>query len=241
MLYVLKARPSSAYDVEAFSRAKDALDSIFDRTPDLVISDVVMPEMDGLALCRILKTDLRTSHVPVLLLTAKMENTDIIDGFGNGADMYIIKPFSPRVIEARIRSLLKNRALLRDKFRDNPSAIETLVPDQTPDQRFFARIKAVVEQRLADPKFTVDVLASEAGISRTGLFKKLKSMAKITPNEYICKIRLEKAAQTFRGDDVRAGEVCWNVGFSSRSHFTRCYQTEYGVSPSEYHAQNKTS
>lgn len=239
MLYFLNVLLSATYDVMAFSRAKDALDSIFDHTPDLVISDVMMPEMDGLAFCRILKTDLRTSHVPVILLTAKIDNTDIIDGFDNGADMYIVKPFSPRVIEARIRSILRNRALLKDKFRDKPSAIETLVSDESPDKRFFARIKAIVEQRLADQEFTVDVLASEVGISRTGLFKKLKSMVKITPNEYIRKIRLEKAAQMLAADDVRVGEVCWNVGFSSRSHFTKCFQEQYGVSPSEYRAQKK--
>lgn len=239
MLNFLKVLLSIRYDVRAFARAKDALDSIFDHAPDLVISDVMMPEMDGLEFCRILKTDLRTSHVPVILLTAKMESTDIIDGFDNGADMYIIKPFSPQVIEARIRSILTNRALLRDKFRENPSVIETMVSDESPDKRFFTRIKAIVEERLADQEFTVDVLASEVGISRTGLFTKLKSVAKITPNEYIRKIRLEKAIQMLKADDVRVSEVCWNVGFSSRSHFTKCFQAQYGVSPSEYHAQQK--
>ncbi len=237
MLNFLNALLSDTYDVRSFSRAREALESVYDRIPDLVISDVMMPEMDGMEFCRILKTDIRTSHIPVLLLTARVENTDVIDGFDNGADMYIIKPFSPQVIEARIRSVLLNRAILRDRFRETPSVIETMMPEQSPDKRFFTRIKTIVEERIADPEFTVDVLAREVGISRTGLFTKLRSVASITPNEYIRKIRLERAAQMLKADDVRVGEVCWNVGFQSRSHFTKCFQAQYGVSPSEYHSQ----
>jgi len=240
MLNFLNVLLSGVYDIRGFSRAKDALDSIFDHTPDLVISDVMMPEMDGMEFCSILKKDLRTSHIPVILLTAKVENTDIINGFDNGADMYILKPFSPQVIEARIRSILINRTLLIEKFRNNPSVIETMVPEDSPDKRFFVKIKAIVEEHLADQDFTIDVLAREVAISRTGLFTKLKSIAKITPNEYIRKIRLEKAAEMLRTEDVRVGEVCWKVGFSSRSHFTKSFQAQYGISPSEYHAQSKT-
>lgn len=237
MLNFLNDLLSAHYDVRAFSSADEALKSVFDNIPDLIISDVMMPGIDGMEFCHILKTDLRTSHVPVILLTAKVENSDIISGFDSGADMYIVKPFSPKVIEARIRSILANRAILCEKFRETPSVIESMMPDNSPDKVFFARINAIVEKHLTDPELSIKMLTREAAVSRTSLFNKLKSLAQITPNDYIRKVRLEKAAEMLKGEDVRIGEVCWSVGFSSRSHFSKCFQAQYGVTPSDYHAR----
>ena len=237
MLGFLCSLLSATYDVKAFSRADEALEPIRTSPPDLVISDVMMPGTDGMEFCRILKNDIRTSHVPVILLTAKVENTDVIDGFDNGADMYIIKPFSPKVIEARIRSILKNRDILRDRFRETPSVIDTMMPDDSPDKRFFLKIRSIIEEHIADPNLSIDSMAREAGVSRTGLFTKLKAVAQITPNEYIRKIRLEKAAELLRKNNVRVSEVCYIVGFQSRSHFTRSFVAQYGISPREYQSQ----
>lgn len=234
MLDFLNEVLSEVYEVECVENAQAALAAIQACPPDLIVSDVMMPGTDGMEFCRIIKSDILTSHIPVILLTAKVEKSDFVKGFDSGADLYVAKPFSTEVILAQIRGLLVNRARLREKFAADPSAISEIVPKSDIDKEFFDRMHSIIEQRMADADFSVDTLAQELAISRTGLFTKLKSLLGMTPNDYIRLVRLQKAASLLKTTDMRVTEVCWQVGFSSRSHFTKCFQEKYGMSPSEY-------
>lgn len=234
MLRFMSDLLSPVYDVLTASCADEALKVIARVEPSLIVSDVMMPGIDGMEFCRMIKSDIRTSHIPVILLTAKVGDSDFVTGFDSGADLYATKPFSPEVLLSQIRSLLANRDILRNQLKENPTIIANLVPNDSPDKEFFTKIRQIVEERLSDPEFSVDVLAREAAISRTGLFTKLKAVAEITPNEYIKQVRLQKAAELLSNNKMRVSEVCWQVGFSSRSHFAKCFQTQFGVPPSEY-------
>lgn len=234
MLAFLNELLSPHYDVECAGDAEEAFVKLESYSPDLIVSDVMMPGIDGMEFCRRLKQDINTSHIPVVLLTAKVEDSDFVTGFDSGADLYVTKPFSTDVIKAQIRSLLANRERLRERFVSDPEVIEELVPHSSIDKEFFDRIKGIIVERMTDPEFSVDVLAREMAISRTGLFTKLKAITGMTPNDYIRLIRLQKAAELLETTNMRVNEVCWQVGFSSRSHFAKCFQTQFGVSPSEY-------
>lgn len=234
MLSFLRELLAPSYDVECACDAEKGMEILSSWIPDLIITDVMMPGIDGMEFCRRLKHDIATSHIPVVLLTAKVEDEDFVTGFDSGADMYVTKPFSTDVIKARIRGLLANRARLRERFVADPAVIEEIAPNSDIDKDFFDRMRRIVEERLDDSEFSVDVLAREMAISRTGLFTKVKAVAGMTPNDYIRNIRLQKAAELLKTTNMRVNEVCWQVGFSSRSHFAKCFQSQFGVSPSEY-------
>ncbi len=225
---------SEDYDVDCSENADDAQAKIKELIPDLVISDIMMPGTNGIELCRLLKHNINTSHVPVVLLTAKVENIDFVKGFETGADLYVTKPFSTDVLKAQIHSLLLNREILRKRFASDPDVIDDLVSNSGLDKAFFEKVKASVEEKYSDPEYSVDVMARDAAISRTGLFTKIKALTGMTPNEYIRMVRLQKAERLLATTDMRVNEVCWQVGFSSRSHFAKCFQQKYGVNPSDY-------
>lgn len=203
---------------------------------DLVLTDVMMPVMDGLELCRRIKCDIVTSHIPVVLLTAKSDKEDFVEGYGRGADAYVAKPFSIDVVRAQVDAILRNRKRIRRNFLAKPESDPDIVPNSSLDKIFFDKLTAIVEQRLTDPDFSVDILAREIGISRTGLFTKIKAVCGMTPNGFIKVIRLRKAAALLAHPDARVNEVCIDVGFSSRSHFAKSFQDQYGVSPTAYRA-----
>ena len=240
MLDFLEGILLSDYEVKRAENAEEALAVCAADIPDIIVSDVMMPGIDGMELCRRIKNDINVSHVPVILLTAKVENVDYVTGFDSGADLYVTKPFSTDVLKAQIKGLLANRARLRERLAANPSmvvssdVISEVVPESNIEKEFFERMQRVIEDRMSDNTFTVDVLAKELAISRTGLFTKLKTLVGVTPNEYIRMIRLRKAAELLKSTNLRINEVCWQVGFSSRSHFSKCFQEQYGMSPSEY-------
>lgn len=227
------------FDVVCASNAEEGLKKLDEIEPSLIISDIMMPGIDGVEFCRRIKHNLNTSHIPVILLTAKVEDSDFVVGLDNGADLYVTKPFSPNVIKAQIRSLLSNRNLLRQRFKTDPSKIQEFIPGSSLDKEFFNRINEIITQRMADPDFSVDMLAKDAAISRTGLFTKLKAIAGMTPNEYIRQIRLQKAAELLASHTLQISEVCWQVGFSSRSHFAKSFQLKYGMTPTEYRNRQK--
>lgn len=224
----------SHYRVESASDGESALKKLHTLRPDLIITDIMMPGIDGIELCKRVKQNLNTSHIPVLLLTAKSETGDYTEGLRNGADGYLIKPFSSEVIEAQIVSLLQNRKQLKQKFCSSPTALPDIVADSEMDKKFLKRVSQIIEERISNPSFGVEELAREAGISRTGLFTKLKSLSDMTPNEYITLIRLKKAAQLLRQPDIQVGEVCYLVGYSSTSYFTKCFKAQFGATPIEF-------
>lgn len=188
--------------------------------------------MDGIQLCRHIKQNLSTSHIPVILLTAKAATENYVEGLENGADVYLEKPFSSDVINAQIASIFRNREGLKKDFKTKPmvssvsiSKLDTLLMD---------KISKIIEKRMTDSDFTVDVLAQEVGISRSGLFAKIKAISGMTPNDYIRLIRLKKAAYLLKEEGVSSSEACFRVGFSSPSYFAKCFQAQFGIAPAEF-------
>lgn len=234
MLAFLKEIFAATYDVTCASDAKEALTFTKDTQFDIIVSDIMMPEIDGTELCRRLKTDINTSHIPVVLLTAKVENDDVVTGFNSGADLYVTKPFSVAVIKAQINSLLENRNRLRRKLLNDPAAITEIIPRTNIDEVFFSKLKTIVEKNIGNQDFSVDVLAREMAISRTGLFAKVKAVTGMTPNDYIRHQRIHHAAKLIRTTDMLISEVCEAVGFSSRSHFAKYFQSVFNCAPAEY-------
>lgn len=234
LLEYLQMVLSPHYRVTCASNGKEAFGLLADSLPDLVISDVMMPIMDGVELCRRIKQDIQTSHVPVILLTAKAETGDYVEGLENGADLYIAKPFSSDIIKAQIQSLLLNRERIKGRFRSEPMIPPASVAGSRLDKVFLEKISRIIEERMTDSSFTVDVLAQEAGISRTGFFTKLKAVSGMTPNDFIRVMRLKKAAELLSQGEMQVSEVCFQVGFSSPSYFTKCFQAQFGVAPAEF-------
>ena len=229
----LSAVLSSYYNVEISSNGAEAWKILNKEVYDLVISDVMMPVMNGIELCRKIKENLSTSHIPVILLTAKATKDDYVEGLESGADVYLEKPFSEDVLKAQIKSLFVNREKARKNFNDMPNASLTGSLNSKVDIEFMQKISEIIDKHIVDSEFSVDVLAQEVGISRSGLFVKIKAVAGMTPNDYIRLIRLKMAARLLK-EGISSSETCYRVGFSSPSYFSQCFQKQFGVSPKEY-------
>jgi signal transduction histidine kinase/ligand-binding sensor domain-containing protein/DNA-binding response OmpR family regulator len=203
--------------------------------PDIIVSDVMMPRMDGFELCQKLKTDQRTSHIPVILLTAKASNADKIEGFDIGADDYIIKPFDAGEVRARIRNLLAQRRRLHEHFR-RYGLFEIEEGKITPlDQKFLQKTVAVIAEHMSDAAFGVEVLASEMAVSRSLLLKKIEALIGEPPSELVKRTRLNKAAQLIEGRYGNISEIALEVGFNNPSYFGECFKKQFGCTPSHYH------
>jgi len=204
--------------------------------PDLIISDVLMPRMDGLALCRALKEDLRTSHIPVLLLTAKTTFNDRTQGLAGGADAYLTKPFHPAELQLQVRNLLtrqqRQRAWLQGQFlRPDETPVATLPPSSDPS--FTEQLQAVLAQHLSDPRFGVEELTSALQLSRVQLYRKVKTLTGFTVTELLRNYRLGQARQQLR-TTASVADVAEAVGFESASYFARCFREQYGLTPTAY-------
>jgi signal transduction histidine kinase/ligand-binding sensor domain-containing protein/DNA-binding response OmpR family regulator len=200
----------------------------------LIVSDWMMPEMDGAALCRRVREDRNTSHIPFVMLTAKTDNDSKTEGMECGADAYIEKPFSMKYLEACIRNLIDMRTQLMKRFSNTPSEPISQIASNHADNEFLTRMNEIIEENIANPKLNVTFLAEQMAISRSGLFAKIKSLTNVTPNEMIQVIRLRKAAILLREGRYRINEVSYMVGFGSPSYFTKCFQKQFGVNPGEY-------
>lgn len=207
-----------------------ALESI----PDLIISDVMMPKRDGNELCRILKTDEKTSHVPIIMLTAKADSESKVHGLETGADDYLIKPFDSKELLARVHNLIKQRQQLRERF----SREIVLKPQDiaiTPmDEVFLNKVKAVVEAHLSDEDFEVEILGHKVGMSRSQIHRKLKALTNQSASQFIRSMRLQRAVELLKQDAGTVAEIAYQVGFGSQAYFTKCFHEQFGCSPKEY-------
>ena len=197
--------------------------------PDVIVSDVMMPGMDGVECCRRLKHELQTSHIPVILLTACSLDEQRIQGYDGGADSYISKPFSAQLLLSRVRNLISGRQKLRQFFADGQSLEKESLTAL--DKDFVTRFRTLVEERLSDPILNVEDLGREMGMSRVQLYRKLKSLTNYSPNELLRQMRLNKAASLLSASDMTVAEVAYEVGFSSPSYFTKCYKEQFGEIP----------
>lgn len=222
------------YRVVIAKNGKVGLEKAMEILPDVIVSDVMMPVMNGIECCEALKTDERTAHIPVILLTALAEERQQLEGYGAGADDYLPKPFSLAVLKAKIKNLLKRSERLKLYFRDR---FDLRTPEQTvanPDKEFVSKVTRVVLAHLQDPEFDVELFCSEMAMSRASLFRKLKSTTGCSASSFTRNIRIKRAAELLGQHAYSIGEVAAQVGFSDPNYFTRCFKEIYGITPSEF-------
>ncbi|WP_281643959.1 hybrid sensor histidine kinase/response regulator transcription factor [Bacteroides zoogleoformans] len=234
MRHFLSNSLAGQYVVLTAEDGLDALEKMKQNDVTLIVSDWMMPRMDGIELCRKIRADQTTSHIPFILLTAKTDLESKVEGLDCGADAYIEKPFSVQYLEACIKNLLELRDLLRNKFSKMPMIPLSSVASNATDNRFLTRINEIIEQNFSNSELSVDFLAEQLCISRSGLFAKIKTLADVTPNELIQIVRLKKAAALLMENQYRINEICYMVGFNSPSYFAKCFQKQFGIKPGEF-------
>lgn len=210
-----------------------------EKIPDLIVSDMMMFEMDGMELCKRLKTNDLTYHIPVILLTARSSESHQLEGLETGADDYVTKPFNLDILKTRIRNLLESRRILRERFSREVRVKPKDIVITSLDEQFLERAIRTVEEHLSDQSFDVQTFSHKMGISRAQLFRKLKALTSETPVELIQTIRLKRAAQLLVDSQMNITEICFEAGFNYPSHFARLFHAKFGFSPKEYRRQSQ--
>lgn len=222
----------SEYTVIEAADGSEGIRKAMKYVPDLIISDVMMPGIDGIECCRRLKSELQTCHIPVILLTACSLDEQRIQGYDGGADSYISKPFSSQLLMARVRNLIDSHRRLKQFFGDRQTLAKEDVCDM--DKDFVERFKALIEAKMGDSSLNVEDLGKDMGLSRVQLYRKIKSLTNYSPNELLRIARLKKAASLLASSDMTVAEIGYEVGFSSPSYFTKCYKEQFGESPTDF-------
>ncbi|MEJ5263393.1 MAG: two-component regulator propeller domain-containing protein [Ignavibacterium sp.] len=222
------------YNLYICDNAKDAIEIAINHSPDLIVSDVMMPEMDGIDFCKIIKTDIRTSHIPVILLTAKAALDSKIEGLETGADDYIIKPFDKEELLIRIKNLIEQRKILREKFSKEIFLKPESLVTNTLDKEFIMRLTEILEKNIGEFNFDSEKLAQKLAISRSQLNRKIKAITGKGPGEFIRDVRMKKAAQLIIENKLSITQIALEVGFASPAQFTRAFKKHFGCLPSEF-------
>ena len=215
---------------------KEALEQIFKKTPDLVISDIMMPEMDGLTLCRKIKQNVNLNHIPVILLTAKTREEDNLEGLNTGADAYIMKPFNIEILQKTVENLINTRQQLRKVFTGQQN-LENKVQKlevKSPDEKLMERIMKVINENIGNPNLTIETITTEVGISRVHLHRKLKELTNQTTRDFIRNIRLKEAARLLSEKQHTISEIAMLTGFTDPNNFSTTFKELYGMPPSMY-------
>jgi signal transduction histidine kinase/CheY-like chemotaxis protein/AraC-like DNA-binding protein len=235
IILLLNSILSDKYIVHKANNGQKALKILEDERIDLVISDVIMPDMDGLTLCKKIKENIQTSHIPVILLTAKGEIENRIEGLQVGADSYIPKPFHPEHLFIRIEKLIERMELIRMKFRNfaDLELTELSTGIGVKDDDFFSRITQCIQLHLGEPDFNADMIAEEVGMSKASLYKKVKTITGLTPHGLIKQYRLKKAADLLKTTDLSVSEVIFETGFNSRSYFYKSFNEMFHCHPKD--------
>ena len=220
------------YTVIEAADGSDGIRKAMKYVPDLIISDVMMPGIDGIECCRRLKSELQTCHIPVILLTACSLDEQRIQGYDGGADSYISKPFSSQLLLARVRNLIDSHRRLKQFFGDRHTLAKEDVCDM--DKNFVEKFKSLLDAKLGDSNLNVEDLGKDMGLSRVQLYRKIKSLTNYSPNELLRIARLKKAASLLASSDMTVAEIGYEVGFSSPSYFTKCYREQFGESPTDF-------
>jgi DNA-binding response OmpR family regulator len=207
--------------------------------PDLIICDIMMPKIDGLEVTRQLKSNFTTSHIPVIILTAKSTTEQKIDGIETGADDYITKPFNMRYLLKRINNIINQRKKLKEKFSQDPGIKPEKLSSSSADQKFLANVISLVENNMRNPDFSIDDMVVELGHSRTVFYKKMKGITGYAPKEFTRLIRMKKAAVLLRETDITATQVSYEIGYNDPDYFSKSFKNFFGEPPSEYQKKFK--
>ncbi len=236
ILSYLKEELEGDYRIMTRKNGREAYDTILADTPDLVISDIMMPEMDGLSLCRKIKQNTNVNHVPVILLTAKSKPEDTMEGMATGADAYMVKPFNTELLKSTIANLIANRKLLKSKFsgaQQQEDKVQKLSM-KSADEILMSKIMKVINENLSNPDLNVEMLAANVGLSRVHVHRKLKELTNLSARDFIKNIRLQQAAALLKEKKLTVSEVAYATGYTNLSHFSSSFKEVHGMSPKEY-------
>ncbi len=222
------------YNIIEAENGKKGLKKALEHIPDLIVSDVVMPEMVGTELCAKIKENIKTSHIPVILLTSRTSLIYKIEGLENGADDYISKPFNLNEFKLRIKNLLDSTQRLKAKFSSQDAFSPEDLSFSSLDEQLLKKAFKVVEENIANEQFDIPFFSAELGVSRTMLFTKIKAWTNLTPNDFIQEIRMKRAAQLLEQNKMNISQISYKVGFNNPKYFSKCFQKKYGETPSQY-------
>lgn len=220
------------YQVGVAVNGQEGIDKALETIPDLIISDVMMPQKDGFELCQTLKKDFRTSHIPIILLTAKADMESNLAGLEYGADAYLTKPFNSRELRTRVRKLIELRDTLREKYQALSEPVSSISGASGPDEAFFKNLRDIIEVYSGDEEFHVASLCQKLGVSRVQLFRKLKALTGNSASEFVRSYRLNKAKGLLIQTDLNISEIAFEVGFKDPAYFTRAFSKKFGIAPS---------
>ena len=234
ILNYIKTEMSSKYRIHVATNGKEGLNLALKYLPDIIISDIVMPEMDGLSLCKILKSNDKTCHIPIILLTAKTSVEQRIEGLEMGADSYIPKPFNMKHLETRINKLIQLRSTLKQKFTGNLDEEKEEMKIVSSDEKLLRKFNEKIKEQIGNPDLSVESISKDLGLSRVHLNRRLKSIINESPSTYIRNYRLQQAAWLLVNKKMTIAEVAYAVGFSSHAYFSNIFKEQFGMSPTEY-------
>jgi YesN/AraC family two-component response regulator len=226
------------YHIQVAHNGREALELLTeDHGIDLVISDIIMPVMDGLTFCREIKNNIDTSHIPVLLLTAKHGEESVLEGLKCGADDYIYKPFNEEILKVKIKNVLAFRENLKLNYLNQLKIEPSNITTTSRDKDFIEKAIKVVEESISDSEFDIKTFASNMAVSPSTMLRKMKAITGESSDKFIRTLRLKRAAQLLQSSQLLVTEICYEVGFSSQKHFSATFKKQFGLSPSEYKKQ----
>lgn len=224
----------SDYDIEEADDGKMGLAVAFETIPDIIVTDVSMPVMDGNEFCRNIKNDERTCHIPVIMLTAQSDADQQVAGLENGANVYLTKPFSVKVLQSYVRNLLAAKETLRQYFSQRILLEPLGIEIGSGNKKFMERIMTVVNDNIGNADFHIHDLSKEIGMSTAVLYKKFNALTKTPIAEFIKSLRLKKAALLLKNKELNVSEIAWKVGFNDRKYFSKAFKKFFGTTPTEY-------
>jgi len=233
---------SGGYGIIESDNGIEALGISIERVPDLIVSDVMMPEMDGYEFCRQVKSNVVTSHIPIILLTAKADRESKLAGLQTGADDYLAKPFDADELRLLVRNRIAALERMRAEYRgrdviDEPNGERV----SSLDDRFMANLRSLIHVHLDDEDFSIGSFASESGYSRMQFYRKIKALTGLSPSQFVRSIRLQRAAQLLFSNHDNVAQIAYSVGFSSPAYFNKCFKDQFGVTPGQYAEEHPSS
>lgn len=234
MLLYIRKQLQEDYTVYSAQDGEEGLEILKKQEVDLIIADLMMPKMDGISFCKVVKNNFMWNHIPVIMLTAKTSVVTKVEAFEIGADAYLEKPFNIQYLLTRVKNLLDSRKLLFQKFTQTPYSSLKSIAGNEADEEFLIKLNNAIENNLENSDFSINDLATEMGISSSGLFSKIKKISGVTPNKLIQSMRLKKAAELLSEGKYRVNEVCYIVGFNNPSYFSKCFQKQFGKLPKDF-------
>jgi YesN/AraC family two-component response regulator len=233
LVLFLKNKLVSEFNIY-ISDGRDAIEKALDIVPDIIVCDINLVDKDGFEISKTLKKDLRTSHIPIIILSALSSKESVLKGLQSGVDQYITKPFSLAILKQSIASLLFNREKLRYYYTNNIYRIEPESKFGNPEQAFITKMNEIIKSNFEDPKFSVEDLAEKLNLSRVQLYRKVKAIIGINISDHINNIKLEKAAELLKANQMNISEIAYTLGFSTPNYFSTAFKNKFGVSPKEY-------